>query len=616
MQPSHRSVQVGLGALVVLHLIALAAPGAFWGVSHLAAWPWPVGVAWTLAALVALALAPRWARASERLVFPGRRGAMLVALGVGALAYLAHERSHFFGDGNLIARSLQHGSVTYWRAPLLVRPATWIVLQVERTVGWPAATTLAVLSVLAGMAATYAALRAIAVLTPRTNGRFLFASLLTTSGAVQLFFGHVEFYAGLALALVAWTWWVFSTLAAARPTWPTWFATALLPTLHLSATCLLPAQGVIARAGWRRRERWSTVAIAIAAAALAFAVLHAFGREPRRALQPAASRILGAFFDRSDIRHAFTLWSPAHALAVLNQLLLVAPIALVAVPLAVMRRRHRVPADYLHADTVRFVFVAALGALALDFLFGRELGPYRDWDTLASYAWFYLLAAGVLLLRAGFESRTVAILILIAGVHHTLPWLLMQTSPERTVRHLHAVLATKSQWSPYARGYLFEDLAIARRDAGDLGSARREYEAAIAANPSDARYRVGAGDMARRLGDLDAAIANYEAALERRPEFAPAHNNLAITLLTVGTDLDRAREHSLTAIRIEPRNLNHQLTLGFIELARWDLDAARRQLDLARTMQPDSPNVQRLEDALQKRATAERGTPLDVTPAP
>lgn len=615
MQPSDRMLQIGLGVLVVLHLVALAAPGSLWGVSHLAAWPLPVAIAWTAAAFVALALAPRWTRVGERLTFPGRRGAALAALGVGALALLAHERSHFFGDGNLIARSLQHGSVTYWRAPLLVRPATWIAVSVERSAGWPAATTLAVLSVLAGVAATYAALRAIAVLTPRSNARLLFASLLATSGAMQLFFGHVEFYAGLALALVAWTWWVFSTLVASRPTWPTWFATALLPTLHLSATCLLPAQAVVARAGWRRRERWTAFAIAIAATALALAVLHVFGREPRRALQPAASRILGAFFDRSDIRHAFTLWSPAHALALLNQLLLVAPIALVAIPLAILRRRHRVATE-LHADSVRFVFVAALGALALDILFGRELGPYRDWDTLASYALFYLLAAGVLLMRAGFESRTAAILITIAGLHHAVPWLVMLTSPERTVRHLHAVLATTSQWSPYARGYLYEDLAIARRDAGDLGSARHEYEAAIAANPSDARYRAGAGDMARRLGDLDGAIANYVAALERRPEFAPAHNNLAITLLTVGTDLERAREHSLAAIRIEPRTLNHQLTLGFIEVARWDLDAARRQLDLARTMQPDSPNVQRLADAIRKRETAERGTPMDVTPAP
>ena len=614
MQAPHRMLQIALGVLVLLHLVALAAPGSLWGVSHLAVWPVWVAIAWTVVALAGLALAPRWA-CDRQFAFPARRGALVAAFAAGLLATLLHERSHFFGDGNLLARSLVHGPVTWWRAPLLVRPATWMAIHAYRQFGWSPATTLTVLSILGGMASTYAALRLIAALTPRAEARVVFAALLATSGAVQLFCGHVEFYAGLALALVLWAWLGVATLASQRPTWPTWFATAILPTLHLSATCLFPAQGVLALAGWRRRERWTSVATAVAAAAAAVAVLYAFGRDPKRGEQAATSRIVGAFFDRSDIRYAFSLWSPAHALAVVNQWLLVAPIALVAIPLALLRRGKR-HATEIQREPIQLLFVAALGSLLLDFVFARELGPYRDWDTLAPYAVFYLLAAGILLLRAGFEARTAAVLIAIAGLHHTIPWLLVNVSPARAERHVHLALAVESQWSPYARGYLHEEIAIVRRDAGDLGSARREYEAAIAANPSDARYRVGAGDMARQLGDSKAAIAHYVAALERRPDFGPAHNNLAFTLVNLGIDLERAREHALAATRGDPRNVNYQLTLGFVELQRWDLAGARRALDAARSVQPNSPKVKSLADALAQREATARDSVAIRAPAP
>jgi tetratricopeptide (TPR) repeat protein len=608
MPAPQRSLQIALAVAIAVHLVAAwVAPGALWGMSHLAAWPPVVAFAWTAVALAALVLAPRWTRAGAPR-FPGVRGALLWALGFGVVAFLLRERSHFFGDGQLIARSLVHGPVTYWRAPLLVRPATWMAISAEQHLGWSAETTFTVLTVTAGVATVFAALRLIAVLTPRPEARALFAVLLATSGAIQVFFGHVEFYAGLALALVLWTWLAVEILAARRPIWPTWFATALMPALHLSATCLLPAQLVVAWSGWHRRERWTPMFAAVTAIVLALAVLYAFGRDPKRGAQPAAARILGAYFDRDDIRHAFSLWSPAHALAVVNQILLVAPLALVAVILYLAHRRPRVAAP-VDSTVAGFLAAAAIGALALDVVFGRELGPCRDWDTLAPYALFYLLGAGMLLLRAGFEARGGAILVLIAGLHHTAPWIALQCSPERTVRYLHLVLAHPTQWSPYARGYLHEEIAIAHRDAGDLDKARGEFAAAIAANPSDARYRVSFGDMARQLGDIEAAIASYRAALERRPDFGPALNNLAYTLMLANRDLDQARAHAQRATRGDPSNLNYHLTLGFVELQLWDLAAARRALDAARSLAPDSPKVQSLADAIAQRETTVRDLP-------
>jgi hypothetical protein len=55
--------------------------------------------------------------------------------------------------------------------------------------------------------------------------------------------------------------------------------------------------------------------------------------------------------------------------------------------------------------------------------------------------------------------------------------------------------------------------------------------------------------------------------------------------------------------------LNYHLTLGFVELQLWDLTAARRALDAASSLAPDSPKVQSLADAIAQRETTVRDLP-------
>ena len=170
-----------------------------------------------------------------------------------------------------------------------------------------------------------------------------------------------------------------------------------------------------------------------------------------------------------------------------------------------------------------FLALASLGCLGINVLFNREIGAVRDWDTLAPYAFVYITWACTELLVRPAVRPTVAMPLLVGvALLHAVPWTLMNALPGAAERQIRTLLQEESQWSPYARGYLHEEFAIVARQAGDLQTTLREYEAASKASPADARYHVGRGDTHYRLGDIAQAIQAYEQAIRWRPSWMPA----------------------------------------------------------------------------------------------
>jgi len=78
------------------------------------------------------------------------------------------------------------------------------------------------------------------------------------------------------------------------------------------------------------------------------------------------------------------------------------------------------------------------------------------------------------------------------------------------------------------------------------------YRATLARNPAAwmAAYNLGMELAARN--QTDAAIASYRAALALRPDYAEAHANLAMSLLTQPDKKDEAITHLETAVRLKP----------------------------------------------------------------
>ena len=90
------------------------------------------------------------------------------------------------------------------------------------------------------------------------------------------------------------------------------------------------------------------------------------------------------------------------------------------------------------------------------------------------------------------------------------------------------------------------------RQAHDYQDNITLYRATLARNPAAwmASYNLGMELAARN--QTDAAIASYRDALSVRPDYAEAHANLAMSLLTVPGAKDEAIGHLETAVRLKP----------------------------------------------------------------
>lgn len=88
------------------------------------------------------------------------------------------------------------------------------------------------------------------------------------------------------------------------------------------------------------------------------------------------------------------------------------------------------------------------------------------------------------------------------------------------------------------------------RERDQLDEAVPFFRKALQMKPGDVAATVGFGWCAKRLGQTDLAVAAYEAALERHPDVALLHYNLACYQSLLGR-ADEALEHLRLAIAKE-----------------------------------------------------------------
>lgn len=110
-----------------------------------------------------------------------------------------------------------------------------------------------------------------------------------------------------------------------------------------------------------------------------------------------------------------------------------------------------------------------------------------------------------------------------------------------------------------------------------LEAAEKEFRAALAENPADARaeYRLGTVCTLRR--DYKTAIQHYSRALQLQPSNAYAQQELGAAFIKVG-EPERALEHLLAATRLDPLypTAHYQLGTLYRQLGR-EADARRER---------------------------------------
>jgi len=88
---------------------------------------------------------------------------------------------------------------------------------------------------------------------------------------------------------------------------------------------------------------------------------------------------------------------------------------------------------------------------------------------------------------------------------------------------------------------------------GGRQEAEKEYEAALAANPSDEKAECRLGDLAALKGDQQAAAGHYERALKLQPNDAEANIGLAKVLMSVDQTA-KAQPLLELAVKLDPTN--------------------------------------------------------------
>ena len=619
--------------LVYGALVSLLWRDTMWGAHLYGFFPWPV-LAGALA-VAAIALSPWSARLLARLDAPAgaglRRWLPWAAAAAGALLFwTARERHLFWGDALPLSIHIPEGQRFHPDEPL-----TMYVHHLLYRLGgghWSGATAVAIGSVVAGAAfAGWAA----HWLVRRVAGRVAIALTLVAivfQGYGQLFFGHVEDYTYLALALLV----LFTTgvdfLEGRGGPAPPLVAGLVAFAFHvlggLTAIPLAVLVGIGLADPARRRRTLVTGAI-VAGVGVACAVLLAvrlggaslfarFAGDVQHVLTNPDGMDPARFFSLTHLRDMWCEWQ------------LLGPLVLPLLPaLLVLLPGGR----FLRTRTGVFLLAGTLALTLPSFVTGQgNLGPARNWDLFAASAIPAAFMALLLVQRTldGPRARRVLAAITAVSLFHTVPWIALNASFDRTVERVLAL--------PLGEGRNQMMLGTHYLNAGDLPRAQQWFERAIAADPNNANSQSGLGLALARQNRLADALGPMSAAVRLRPNVPQYRVDYAALLMTFGRwddaaaqwraalTLDRgsaiawrglseallregrsadavaATEEGLGALPGDPELEHADAEARNIWIARLGMagryDDARRVLGTLAARHPDDPRLVTLRDAL------------------
>jgi Tfp pilus assembly protein PilF len=131
---------------------------------------------------------------------------------------------------------------------------------------------------------------------------------------------------------------------------------------------------------------------------------------------------------------------------------------------------------------------------------------------------------------------------------------------------------------------------IEQLDDGQTEAAQATFEKVLGIDSDNAYAHYNLGLIAQQAGDTDEALKQYDAALAAQPTFASALYNKAI--LTESTDLSAAVSLYRQAIVAEPGNAPAHMRLGFALLHLGQQTEGEKQLAAGIQLDPSMANVQ------------------------
>jgi tetratricopeptide (TPR) repeat protein len=493
--------------------------------------------------------------------------------------WILKAKTALLGDGYLRANDIAIGGIINVAESLDFH----LHLVVARLFGMGGYTVYEILSYVAGALYIFLAFLICDLLGKDGKEKSFIFLILATMGANQLFFGYVESYSFLYVALLAYFFFEIRYLRQkSRFVWPCLFF--LLATgFHLSTFLLIPSLFFLGLAKTpesdRQKVRGSRLFNMVSALGVVFLIAVAFYLLKTHALEePPKSFLIYPFGDGESFYSFFSL---AHLLDFLNHQILISPVSPVLwiVWLVLLGKVNS------HEDkVVKFLLWAIGGSWGFALLADPKLGYARDWDLFA-FAGLGITLLGLYLCLNAFRTlhqmvrdrkekaeklsqepygswlSRVTLVLFTASVIFTLPWILVNASEGKAIARYEDLLIIDQKRG----GYGYETLASYFRDKGDYEKTIESLKKAVAISPN-ARYFAGLGSAYVKLGKYDQAIEAYNRSMQMEPNqmYLPLlYNGLALSLAKVER-YDESVDNLKRAISLAPRNAEYNYNLGHI----------------------------------------------------
>lgn len=579
---TERVILLSCAFLILVHLVASFFPHLrLWGINQFHYFPLELRI--TLSAIGFLVLVPRVNRLlvtllartfmppAEKLRRLNKYTLYCVISLLSLISFwLLRAKTPLLGDGYLRAGELKLGSLFSITEPL----DFYLHLLFFKIVGVDGYTTYAVMSCVAGGLYIFLVLLLSDLWGKDGREKLFVFSILATLGATQLFFGYIESYSFMYVALTGYILFSFRYLKGkSRFLWPCLFL-LLAGGFHLSALFVLPSLFYLAFAKLPELDRSKAPSVRFANIVILVCLTSIIGLGlyllRTYSSEGAASSFLIYPFGRGEAFYSF--FSLAHLLDFLNHQLLISPVSLIlwAAVLSPFWTLTR-----FRESASKFLGWVTACSFAFALLVDPKLGYARDWDLFA-FTGLGVSLLGIYLFISLFsmeqqkakigEARVkdfsqIALVLVITSLIFTLPWVAINASESKSIGRLEDLLELDGKRA--AHGY--EILACYFRDKGQQLRAAESWEKAMAINPLP-RYLGALGNAYSRLKRYDQAIEAYGRSLEMDPHGPAAHmlhRSLSHCLSKTGR-YDEAVDHLKKAIALKPSEPEYYYALGSV----------------------------------------------------
>ncbi|GAB4318773.1 MAG: hypothetical protein Kow0074_08170 [Candidatus Zixiibacteriota bacterium] len=580
---------LGLGVLVLLEVVTSFAPGLnTWGVDH---WS-DISPVWRalFVVLIAACCVPHLAAsvdsAATELLSP--KVNRLIAVGVLALlTFVLRIDAMAYGDGYSFPGYFEGGGMPSINAHLATQYfdllVHWVVYRfVVMPMGGSVPTAYALIASIAVVFAVWALIRIAAALSRDTAVRRLIVASAMASGAMVLFFGHVESYTLVNVALL-WTL-AFSLEARTRRklVWAAWGCWIAAVAFHQLAVVTIPAMIWATIRTFRPAERPLNRETVIVAFGLGFLAWMAATALYRTIALPVFTPVL------STADSSYTAFSPRHIVDQFNLLLFLAPVSVVALVGWVINVGRQKPSTKLG-----IVAVFAASAWMFSFWLDPLIGTFRDWDLLSPFGIPLSIWAGFTIAHWFTSIKPPSWLwvpVAAVAVGHVGGFVVSAQDEMTVIARVDRLVQQDPHYSPdYFEGSRLPPWATALAkgiDRPDL--AKPHLIKAALAKPSDATRWANLGNAYENLGQYDSARIAYVTAVAIDTANERYLRNLGI-LQQRTRDWEGAIETSRRLIALYDTAYQEICTLGLMYAQVGRYDDALLTMDEAKSINPESP---------------------------